>query len=85
MAAAASHSTCLVLTDIGTHVTIVEKDEAKCLTLAEKLPKVTVIHGDGTNHDLLESEGIFHCDAFIAVTDRDEKTSSWRSRRSATA
>ena len=62
-----------VLTDIGTHVTIVEKDEAKCLTLAEKLPKVTVIHGDGTNHDLLESEGIFHCDAFIAVTDRDEE------------
>ena len=58
---------------IGTHVTIVEKDEAKCLTLAEKLPKVTVIHGDGTNHDLLESEGIFHCDAFIAVTDRDEE------------
>ena len=42
-------------------------------TLAEKLPKVTVIHGDGTNHDLLESEGIFHCDAFIAVTDRDEE------------
>ena len=62
-----------VLTDIGTHVTIVEKDEAKCLMLAEKLPKVTVIHGDGTNHDLLESEGIFHCDAFIAVTDRDEE------------
>ena len=62
-----------VLTDVGTHVTIVEKDEAKCLTLAEKLPKVTVIHGDGTNHDLLESEGIFHCDAFIAVTDRDEE------------
>ena len=46
---------------------------SKCLMLAEKLPKVTVIHGDGTNHDLLESEGIFHCDAFIAVTDRDEE------------
>lgn len=60
LAAAASHSTLPgVLTDVGTHVTIVEKDEAKCLTLAEKLPKVTVIHGDGTNHDLLESEGIF--------------------------
>ena len=62
-----------VLIDVGTHVTIVEKDEAKCLMLAEKLPKATIIHGDGTDHDLLESEGIFHCDAFIAVTDRDEE------------
>ena len=61
------------LTTTGTHVTIVEKNEAKCLTLAEKLPKATIIHGDGTDHDLLEAEGIFHCDAFIAVTDRDEE------------
>ena len=61
------------LADVGTRVTIVEKNEAKCLTLAEKLPKATIIHGDGTDHDLLESEGIFHCDAFIAVTDRDEE------------
>ena len=42
------------LTTTGTHVTIVEKNEAKCLTLAEKLPKATIIHGDGTDHDLLE-------------------------------
>ena len=62
-----------LLADLGTHVTIVEKDENKCLALAEKLPKATIIHGDGTDHDLLESEGIFHCDAFIAVTDRDEE------------
>ena len=61
------------LTTTGTHVTIVEKNEAKCLTLAEKLPKATIIHGDGTDHHLLESEGIFHCDAFIALTDRDEE------------
>ena len=43
------------LTTTGTHVTIVEKNEAKCLTLAEKLPKATIIHGDGTDHDLVES------------------------------
>ncbi len=61
------------LADIGTHVTIVEKDEDKCVTLAEKLPKASIIQGDGTDHDLLESEGIFHCDAFIAITDRDEE------------
>ena len=61
------------LADAGTHVTIVEKDEAKCLTLAEKLPRASIIQGDGTDHDLLESEGIFHCDAFVSVTDRDEE------------
>ena len=60
-----------MLADVGTRVTIVEKNEAKCLALAEKLPKATIIHGDGT--DLLESEGIFHCAAFIALTDRDEE------------
>ena len=46
-----------MLADVGTRVTIVEKNEAKCLTLAEKLPKATIIH----------------CDAFIALTDRDEE------------
>lgn len=61
------------LEDAGTHVTIVEKDEEKCLSLAEKLPRASIIQGDGTDHDLLESEGIFHCDAFISVTDRDEE------------
>ena len=61
------------LADVGTHVAIVEKNEDKCLALAEKLPKASIIQGDGTDHDLLESEGIFHCDAFIAVTDRDEE------------
>ena len=75
-----------LLADLGTHVTIVEKDENKCLALAEKLPKATIIHGDGTDHDLLESEGIFHCDAFIAVTDRDEEniiTGMYGARRGA--
>lgn len=61
------------LEDLGTHVTIVEKDGEKCLSLAEQLPRASVIQGDGTDHDLLESEGIFHCDAFVAVTDRDEE------------
>lgn len=61
------------LQEAGTHITIVEKNEEKCLALAEKLPQATIIQGDGTDHDLLESEGIFHCDAFISVTDRDEE------------
>ena len=29
------------------------------MAIAEKLPKATILHGDGTDHDLLESRGIF--------------------------
>jgi len=61
------------LQDIGARVRIVEQDEEKCLFLAEKLPKASVIHGDGTDHDLIESEGIFECDAFVSLTGRDEE------------
>lgn len=41
--------------------------------LAETLPKVTVIHGNGTQHDLLIEEGIEAMDAFVAITKIDEE------------
>ena len=43
------------------------------MTLAEKLPKATIIQGDGTDHELLDTEGIFECDAFVPLTGRDEE------------
>ena len=61
------------LEGLGAHITIVEQDEAKCLDLAERLPKATVICGDGTDHDLLDAEGIFDADAFVSLTGRDEE------------
>ena len=61
------------LDGMGMHITIVEQSEEKCMALAEKLPKATVLHGDGTDHDLLESEGIFDADAFVSLTGRDEE------------
>jgi trk system potassium uptake protein TrkA len=36
------------------------------------LPQSLVIHGDGTDYDLLAAEGIVDMDAFIAVTGDDE-------------
>ena len=57
----------------GAHVTIVEQNEEKCLALAERLPKASIIHGDGTDHEVLESEDIFNCDAFVSLTGRDEE------------
>ena len=42
-------------------------------TLAEQLPRVTVVCGNGTQHDLLEEEGIEAMDAFVALTNIDEE------------
>ena len=61
------------LDGMGMHITIVEQNEEKCMAIAEKLPKATILHGDGTDHDLLESEGIFDADAFVSLTGRDEE------------
>ena len=61
------------LESTGAHVTIVEQNGEKCLTLAEKLPKASIIHGDGTDQEVIESEDIFNCDAFVSLTGRDEE------------
>ena len=54
-------------------VKLVERDFANAEELAEFLPQVTVICGDGTKHDLLIEEGIEAMDAFVALTDIDEE------------
>ena len=61
------------LESTGARLTIVERDYERCMTIAEKLPKATVIQGDGTDHELLDTEGIFECDAFVPLTGRDEE------------
>lgn len=53
-------------------VTIVERDEERCRLLSELLPHCLIIHGDGTEQDLLEAENLGAYDAFVALTDRDE-------------
>lgn len=51
---------------------IIEKDEKKARAIAEKLNKTLVIHGDGSNLDLLMSENLDSMDQFIAITGDDE-------------
>lgn len=62
-----------MLDDRGQQVKIIEKSAARCSELCELLPRAVVICGDGTDLDLLESEGIDDMDAFIALTDIDEE------------
>ncbi|MBU6349420.1 MAG: Trk system potassium transporter TrkA [Chloroflexi bacterium] len=55
-----------------THVKIIEHDYLRAQRLAENLPGALVIHGDGTDLDLLQAEDIDEMDAFVAVTGDDE-------------
>lgn len=54
-------------------IKLIESDKDTAEELAESLPRVTVIHGNGAQHDLLLEEGIEAMDAFVALTDIDEE------------
>ena len=57
----------------NTRVRIVEQEQEDCLILADELPGTMIIHGDGTDSELIASEGIFNVDAFVSLTGRDEE------------
>ncbi len=54
-------------------VRIIESNKSVAEDLADRLPKVTVVHGNGTRHAILLEEGIEAMDAFVALTDVDEE------------
>ena len=54
-------------------VKLIESDRDHAEELAENLPGVTVVCGNGTRHGLLIEEGIEAMDAFVALTDIDEE------------
>ncbi|MBE6639469.1 MAG: Trk system potassium transporter TrkA [Ruminococcaceae bacterium] len=54
-------------------IKLIEENKANAENLADELPRVTVVHGNGTQHDLLLEEGIEAMDAFVALTDIDEE------------
>lgn len=56
----------------GLTVQLIERDESRCVELAERLPGVYVIHGDASSQDLLNSEGVDKCDALVTMTSLDE-------------
>ncbi|MDH3381527.1 MAG: Trk system potassium transporter TrkA [Flavobacteriaceae bacterium] len=54
------------------NVKLIESNKERAFELAEKLPSVLVLRGDGRNVDLLEEENIAEMDVFIAVTGNSE-------------
>ncbi|WP_045221106.1 Trk system potassium transporter TrkA [Desulfonatronum thioautotrophicum] len=56
----------------GFSVKLIERDPQRCEQLAGALEKTIVLHGDGSDGDLLQEEGIRETDAFIALTGGEE-------------
>ncbi len=54
-------------------VQIIEHDLQRCNKLADLLPKAEVVHGDGTDQNLLLELGVENVEAFAALTGLDEE------------
>jgi trk system potassium uptake protein TrkA len=54
-------------------VKIIESDKKRCEYLASQLPSnMIVLHGDGSDEDLLQEENVGDMDLFLALTSDDE-------------
>ena len=61
------------LLEMKIDVRIVEIDREICEKLSDLLPKATIVHGDGTDRQLLMEEGLAEAEAFVALTNLDEE------------
>ena len=56
----------------GISAQIIESNYDRCKELCELLPGTNIIHGDVSEQDLLESEGLDRTDALVSMTGLDE-------------
>jgi trk system potassium uptake protein TrkA len=57
----------------GVKVKIIDRNAEKCRLASEQLRHALVLHGEGSDTDLLESEGVAEMDGFVSVS-QDEET-----------
>ena len=62
-----------LLSDTGRNIKLIEQNDARCHNLADMLDDVTVVHGDGTDQDLLDEQGLDRQDALVSLTGIDEE------------
>lgn len=62
-----------IIDKLGVKTKIIEKDYKVCEKLNEILPNSIIIHGDGTDHELLLSENFGETDALVTLTGSDEE------------
>lgn len=58
---------------VGVQVRIIESNLARCEELSCLLPRATILHGDGTDADLLREAGIQRTEAVVPLTGIDEE------------
>lgn len=61
------------LSDTGRNIKLIEHNLDRCYQLSDALEEVTVIHGDGTDQDLLDEQGLEYQDALVSLTGIDEE------------
>lgn len=61
-----------LLDEKSIYTKLIEKDPNRCAKLAERLNKVVVLHGDGSDQDLLNEENIRDMDVVITLTNDEE-------------
>lgn len=61
------------LREMGVKVKIIEIDEKRCLELSERLNRVNIVCGDGTNQDVIREERVYDADAVVSLTGIDEE------------
>lgn len=63
-----------LLADTGRNIKLIEINEARCHEMSELLSDdVTIIHGDGTDQDILDEQGLDKQDALVALSGIDEE------------
>lgn len=53
-------------------IKLIEPDYDRCQYLADVLPYCNIVHGDATDYEILQEEGISDIDVFAALSDRSE-------------
>lgn len=54
------------------HVRLIEKNERQAEELSSMLPETEILHGDGSDKNVLEEAGLLDMDTFIATTGENE-------------
>lgn len=61
-----------LLEDKKMNVKVIEKNLERCKEISKSLDSALVLHGDGSDIDLLKEEGAGQVDAFVALTEDDK-------------
>ena len=68
-----THYLCEILEHSGISLKVIEKDRAVCEELCTRWQKTDVIHGNPSDRELLQEEGIQKAGAFVALSNVDEE------------